>query len=58
MPKKLYTVELVRTSFVTYTVEAQDSGDAEDEAWKLLARDGADNGDAEWDINYVGEYEE
>jgi hypothetical protein len=58
MPMKLYEVELVRISYVTYVVEALDEGQAEDEAWKLLERDGrADNGDANWDVNYVERYE-
>jgi hypothetical protein len=40
MPMKLYEVELLRTSFVTYVVEALDENHAEDEAWKLLEKDG------------------
>ena len=58
MPMKLYEVELKRISFVTYVVEALDEGQAEDEAWKLLERDGrADNGDANWEVNNTWEYE-
>ena len=58
MPMKLYEVELVRTAYVTYIVEALDESHAEDEAWKLLERDGrADNGDANWDFHFVGRYE-
>ena len=41
MPMKLYEVELKRVSYVTYVVEALDEGDAEDEAWKLLEKDGS-----------------
>ena len=58
MPMKLYEVELKRISFVTYVVEALDEGQAEDEALKLLERDGrADNGDANWDVHFVERYE-
>jgi hypothetical protein len=57
MPMKLYEVEFVRTAYVTYVVEALDESHAEDEALKLLERDGrADNGDANWDVSYIEEY--
>lgn len=56
MPMKIYEVELRRTSYVTYMVQALDENHAEDEAWRLLERDrGADNGDADWEIEYVAE---
>lgn len=57
MPMKLYEVELKRISFVTYRVEALDEDHAEEEAWKLLERDGSDINDADWDVNFVEEYE-
>jgi hypothetical protein len=58
MPMKLYEVEFLRTAYVTYVVEALDEGHAEDEAWKLLERDGgADNRDANWDVSSVERYE-
>ena len=58
MPMKLYEVELKRVSFVTYVVEALDENHAEDEAWKLLERDGeADNRDADWSLESVERYE-
>lgn len=58
MPMKLYEVELKRISFVTYRVEALDEDHAEEEAWKLLERDrGVDINDADWDVNFVEEYE-
>jgi hypothetical protein len=58
MPMKLYEVELSRISYVTYVVEALDEGQAEDEAWKLLERDGgADNRDADWSLESVERYE-
>ena len=51
MPMKIYEVELRRTSYVTYTVQALDENQAEDEAWRLLEGDyGADNGDADWEV--------
>ena len=58
MPMKNYEVELKRISYVTYTVQALDENHAEDEAWKLLERDGRDNNDAHWEVEYVAEYEE
>ena len=58
MPMKLYKVMLERVSYVPYTVEALDEGHAEEEAWKLLERDGkAETGDADWDVNFVEPYE-
>ena len=55
---KTYEVELKRTSYVTYIVEALDETHAEDEAWKLLERDGeADTGDADWEVESVGRAE-
>ena len=58
MPMKLYKVMLERVSYVPYTVVALDEGHAEEEAWKLLERDGvADTGDADWDVNFVEPYE-
>ena len=58
MPMKTYEVELKRVSFVTYVVEALDENHAEDEAWKLLERDGRDTNYATWEVEYVAEYEE
>lgn len=55
MPMKIYEVELRRTSYVTYMVQALDENHAEDEAWRLLERDGGDNGDADWEVEYVAE---
>ena len=58
MPMKLYKVMLERVSYVPYTVEALDEGHAEEEAWKLLERDGeADNRDADWSLESVERYE-
>lgn len=58
MPMKTYEVELKRISYVTYTVQALDENHAEDEAWKLLERDGRETNDATWEVEYVAEYEE
>jgi hypothetical protein len=58
MPMKTYEVELKRVSFVTYVVEALDENHAEDEAWKELKKDGNDKGYADWEVEYVAEYEE
>jgi hypothetical protein len=57
MPMKLYEVELKRTSYKAYVVEALDEGHAEKEAWKLLERDGSDNGNAQWELESVEGYE-
>jgi hypothetical protein len=58
MPMKTYEVELKRVSYVTYIVQALDENHAEDEAWKLLEKDGNDKGYADWEVEYVSEYEE
>ena len=57
MPMKLYEVELLRTSYVTYVVEALDENCAVDEAWKLLEKDGNDKGYADWSLESVERYE-
>mgnify|MGYP003651438552 CR=1 FL=1 len=57
MPMKMYEVELKRVSFVTYVVEALDENHAEDEAWKLLEKDGNDKGYADWVVSFVERYE-
>lgn len=57
MPFKIYEVELKRTSYVTYTVEALDENAAEEVAWDLLKKDGKDNNDAHWEVNFVWETE-
>ena len=58
MPFKIYEVELKRTSYVTYVVEALDENAAEEVAWELLQKDGtSDKGDAEWELNNVWEAE-
>ena len=59
MPFKIYEVELKRTSYVTYVVEALDENAAEEVAWDLLQKDGtSDKGDAEWELSNVWRYEE
>jgi hypothetical protein len=50
---KTYQVELKRTSFVTYVVEAPDENHAEDEAWRLLEKDGNDKGYADWEVGSI-----
>jgi hypothetical protein len=56
MPMKPYEVMLKRVSFVTYTVEALDESHAEDEAWKLLEKDGWCEGYADWSLESVEEF--
>jgi len=58
MPFKIYEVELKRTSYKTYVVEALDENAAEEVAWDLLSKDGDDKGDAEWELSNVWRYEE
>lgn len=50
---KKYEVEFRRTSFVTYTVEASSVEEAELIAYQELARDGSDNGYADWTVESV-----
>ena len=50
---KTYQIELKRTSFVTYTVEALDEDSAENEAWRLLEKDGNDKGYADWEVESI-----
>lgn len=57
MPFRIYEVELKRTSYVTYVVEALDENAAEEVAWDLLKKDGNDKGEAEWELNNVWEAE-
>ena len=58
MPFRLYEVELKRVSYVRYVVEALDESAAEEVALDLLSKDGgADNSEAEWDVNNVWRYE-
>jgi len=58
MPMNIYEVELKRTSYVTYMVQALDENHAEDEAWRLLERDGkSDTGYADWEVESVGRAE-
>ena len=57
MPFKIYEVELKRTSYVTYNVQALDEDAAEEVAWDLLKKDGKDNNDAHWEVNAIWETE-
>jgi hypothetical protein len=52
---KTYTVELKRTSYITYTVVADDVEGAEDAAWLALSRDGSDSSHASWEIEHIEE---
>jgi hypothetical protein len=57
MPIKLYEVELLRTSYVTYVVEALDENCAVDEAWKLLEKDVPPKELYMWNTNSIDPYE-
>ena len=57
MPMKLYEVELLRTSYRTYRVEALDDNHAEEEAWKLLKRDVPPSELYMWNYNSTDPYE-
>jgi hypothetical protein len=50
---KTYEVELKRTSYVVYEIEAPDKDSAENEAWRLLERDGNDKGYADWEVESI-----
>jgi hypothetical protein len=50
---KTYEIELKRTSYVVYEIEAPDEDSAEDEAWRLLERDGNDKGYADWEVESI-----
>lgn len=51
---KTYEVELRRTSYITFTVEAEDNDDALDKAWKEC-NDRPDSDDATWDVESIEE---
>ncbi len=51
--KHTYEVEFRRTSFVTYTVQASSTEEAEFIAYQELNRDGSDNGFADWTVESV-----
>jgi hypothetical protein len=57
MPMKLYEVELLRTSYRTYRVEALDENQAVDEAWELLKKDVPQSELEMWDFNSTDPYE-
>jgi hypothetical protein len=50
---KTYEIELKRTSYVTYEIEAPDEDSAENEAWRLLEKDGNDKGYADWEVESI-----
>jgi len=51
---KTYEVELRRTSYITFTVEAEDNDDALDKAWAECG-DRPDSDDAVWDVESIEE---
>ena len=51
---KTYEVEFKRTSFVTYSVEADSEEEAQEKAWEELESDNDWSGyDADWEIQMV-----
>jgi hypothetical protein len=52
---KTYEVELKRTSFVTITVEAKDTEEAEFIAWQEIERGYADKSDGHWEVESIEE---
>lgn len=52
---KTYTVELKRTSYVIYTVVADDIEGAENEAWQALSEGGSDGSHASWEVEHIEE---
>ena len=57
MPMKMYEVELLRTSYRTYRVEALDENQAVDEAWELLKKDVPPKELYMWNTNSIDPYE-
>jgi len=51
---KTYEVELRRTSYITFTVEAENEDDALDKVW-AECDDRPDSDDAVWDVNLIEE---
>ncbi len=51
---KTYEVELRRTSYITFTVEAENEDDALDKAWAECG-DRTDSDDAVWDVESIEE---
>lgn len=52
---KTYKVELRRTSFITFTVEAKNQEDAKDAAWLDLQTEDFDCDDSQWEIGFIDE---
>lgn len=50
-----YKVELKRTSYIIYTVTAENIEGAENEAWLALSRDGSDSKYASWEVESIEE---
>ncbi len=53
---KVFEVELKRTSYVVFTVEAKDAEQAEKLAWEELASSGSDGSRyADWEVESIEE---
>jgi len=50
---KTYQVELIRTSYVAITVDAESQEQAEEMAWEELRSGDDSRHDAHWEINYT-----
>jgi len=52
---KTYEVEMIRTSYITLTVEADSEESAETLAWREIEQGRDDRHDALWEINGIEE---
>lgn len=55
---KTYEVELRRTSYITFTVEADSKDEAETKAWREIENGRNDIYDAQWDVESIEEVKE
>ena len=50
---KTYEIELKRTSYVIYEIEAPDEDSAENEAWERLEQGGKADGYGNWEVESI-----
>jgi hypothetical protein len=54
---KSYEIEIKRTSYISITVEADSTEEAEEKAWEELAGGYDEGGHADWEIESIEEEE-
>jgi hypothetical protein len=52
---KTYQIELKRTSYISFEIEADNAEAAEEAAWLELQTTDRDVSDADWDLNHIEE---